>query len=129
MASISAALAPFHPHTRAWFESTFSRPTDVQTRSWPVIAAGRHALITAPTGSGKTLTAFLWALDAFASGRYGVWELRGGPVRTFAYGDDNLRTRLAVAIHYAGYAVGLAREGSPNGLGPNYQFVLSSVIR
>ena len=67
---MTTALAPFHPHTRAWFESTFAKPTDVQTRSWPVIAAGRHALITAPTGSGKTLTAFLWALDAFVSGRY-----------------------------------------------------------
>ena len=67
---MTTALAPFHPHTRAWFESAFAKPTDVQTRSWPVIAAGSHALITAPTGSGKTLTAFLWALDAFASGRY-----------------------------------------------------------
>ncbi len=67
---MTGSLALFHPHTRAWFESTFSGPTDVQARSWPVIAAGRHALITAPTGSGKTLTAFLWALDAFASGRY-----------------------------------------------------------
>ena len=63
-------LTPFHPHTRAWFESRFAAPTDVQARSWPVISAGRHALITAPTGSGKTLTAFLWALDAFAAGRY-----------------------------------------------------------
>ena len=27
-------------------------------------------MITAPTGSGKTLTAFLWALDAFATQRY-----------------------------------------------------------
>ena len=51
-------------------------PTDVQTRSWPVIAAGRHALITAPTGSGKTLTAFLWALDAFVSGRYATGATR-----------------------------------------------------
>jgi len=63
-------LAPFHPLTRAWFEARFASPTDVQSRAWPVICAGRHALITAPTGSGKTLTAFLWALDAFATGRY-----------------------------------------------------------
>ena len=70
MTRMSEALAPFHPHTRSWFESSFPAATDVQTRSWPVIAAGGHALITAPTGSGKTLTAFLWALDAFAAGRY-----------------------------------------------------------
>ncbi len=41
-----------------------------------MIAAGRHALITAPTGSGKTLTAFLWALDAFAAGRYATGATR-----------------------------------------------------
>ena len=67
---MNEALAPFHQHTRSWFESSFPSATDVQARSWPVIAAGRHALITAPTGSGKTLTAFLWALDAFCTGRY-----------------------------------------------------------
>ncbi len=67
---MNSALTPFHPHTRAWFDANFRAPTDVQARSWPVIAAGRHALITAPTGSGKTLTAFLWALDSFVTGRY-----------------------------------------------------------
>ena len=30
---------------------------------WPAIARGDWTLIFAPTGSGKTLTAFLWALD------------------------------------------------------------------
>ena len=37
-------------------------------QSWPRIAAGDHVLITAPTGSGKTLTAFLWAINRFATG-------------------------------------------------------------
>jgi ATP-dependent Lhr-like helicase len=67
---MNSVLTPFHPHTRAWFDANFRAPTDVQARSWPVIAAGGHALITAPTGSGKTLTAFLWALDSFAAARY-----------------------------------------------------------
>lgn len=61
-------LAPFHPRVRAWFARTYGAPTDIQARSWPLIAAGRHVLLTAPTGSGKTLTAFLWALDRFAAG-------------------------------------------------------------
>ncbi len=46
-------------------------PTDVQERAWPIIAGGEHVLITAPTGSGKTLTAFLWAINQLATGK---WE-------------------------------------------------------
>ena len=34
-----------------------------QEKGWPAIAAGDHTLILAPTGSGKTLTAFLWGID------------------------------------------------------------------
>jgi ATP-dependent Lhr-like helicase len=58
----------FHPSVAAWFRDCFPRPTEVQAASWPVIASGAHALITAPTGSGKTLTAFMWSLSQFAAG-------------------------------------------------------------
>ena len=30
-------------------------PTEPQVRGWPAIQSGRHVLISAPTGSGKTL--------------------------------------------------------------------------
>lgn len=60
----------FHPAVSAWFADTYDAPTEVQLASWPVIAQGNHALITAPTGSGKTMTAFLWAMSQFASGHY-----------------------------------------------------------
>jgi len=56
-------MLPFSPATRRWFAQHFSGPTEAQSQGWPVIAAGRHVLITAPTGSGKTLAAFLWAID------------------------------------------------------------------
>jgi ATP-dependent Lhr-like helicase len=56
-------LAPFHPAVRDWFTTVFSAPTKAQTMGWPAIARGDWTLIFAPTGSGKTLTAFLWALD------------------------------------------------------------------
>jgi ATP-dependent helicase Lhr and Lhr-like helicase len=58
-----AALAGFHPAVAAWFEGTFKVPTDAQSRAWPYIRRGASTLVAAPTGSGKTLTAFLWALD------------------------------------------------------------------
>jgi ATP-dependent helicase Lhr and Lhr-like helicase len=57
------ALAGFHPAVQRWFASRFGAPTEAQARTWPVTAAGGHALIAAPTGSGKTLAAFLSAID------------------------------------------------------------------
>jgi ATP-dependent Lhr-like helicase len=57
------ALKPFHPHVRAWFRDTLGAPSAPQTAGWPAIAAGAHTLILAPTGTGKTLAAFLWELN------------------------------------------------------------------
>ncbi|HET7104277.1 MAG TPA: DEAD/DEAH box helicase, partial [Terracidiphilus sp.] len=56
-------LACFHPVTAEWFRAVFDAPTAPQRLGWPVIARGESALILAPTGTGKTLTAFLWCLD------------------------------------------------------------------
>lgn len=57
------ALSAFSPRVRDWFTGAFAAPTAVQEQAWPAIASGEHTLISAPTGSGKTLSAFLWALD------------------------------------------------------------------
>jgi ATP-dependent Lhr-like helicase len=54
----------FHPAVAAWFRASFASETEAQRRAWPLIAAGQPTLIAAPTGSGKTLTAFLAAIDA-----------------------------------------------------------------
>jgi ATP-dependent helicase Lhr and Lhr-like helicase len=57
-------LDQFHPAVRAWFSAAFAAPTPAQVDAWPAIQAGRHVLVAAPTGSGKTLSAFLAAIDS-----------------------------------------------------------------
>jgi ATP-dependent Lhr-like helicase len=54
---------PFHSLVARWFAATFAAPTEVQVAGWKRIAGGADTLIAAPTGSGKTLTAFLWAIN------------------------------------------------------------------
>ncbi len=56
-------LARFHPLVRHWFTETFANPSDPQQKGWPAMASGTHTLILAPTGTGKTLAAFLWELN------------------------------------------------------------------
>ncbi|MGH7119791.1 MAG: DEAD/DEAH box helicase [Acetobacteraceae bacterium] len=54
----------FHPAVAAWIARRFGQPTPAQAAAWPAIAAGRHTLLAAPTGSGKTIAAFLAAIDS-----------------------------------------------------------------
>ncbi|HEX6151733.1 ATP-dependent helicase [Nocardioides sp.] len=57
------ALDRFSAATRTWFGAAFAEPTPAQNGAWESISKGNHALVVAPTGSGKTLSAFLWSLD------------------------------------------------------------------
>ncbi|WP_373991766.1 DEAD/DEAH box helicase [Duganella sp. BuS-21] len=70
----AAAVQRFHPAVDAWFDAAFPGATEAQRRAWPLIQARRTTLIAAPTGSGKTLTAFLAAIDAL------VCESRAAPL-------------------------------------------------
>src|SRR5712692_1579719 len=69
------ALSGFHPAIARWFDARFVDPTEPQRRAWPVIQAGRDALIAAPTGSGKTFAAFLAAIDSL------IRQGQGGALR------------------------------------------------
>ncbi|MCM3779815.1 ATP-dependent helicase [Microbacterium hydrocarbonoxydans] len=61
---MSDVLERFTPATQDWFRGAFTAPTPAQAGAWEAISAGKHALVVAPTGSGKTLSAFLWAIDS-----------------------------------------------------------------
>jgi ATP-dependent Lhr-like helicase len=69
MSESPAALERFSAPTRAWFSAAFAEPTPAQVGAWEAISQGRHALVVAPTGSGKTLSAFLWAIDRLLTER------------------------------------------------------------
>jgi len=56
---MSDVLDMFHPAVSAWFRTTYGEPTPPQALGWPAIQRGEHILILSPTGSGKTMAAFL----------------------------------------------------------------------
>ena len=58
-----SSVPGFHGPVRAWFDAVFPGPTRPQRLGWPAIARGESTLILAPTGTGKSLAAFLWAID------------------------------------------------------------------
>src|SRR5690349_6666999 len=106
----------FHPAVAAWFRRTFPGPTDAQRAAWPAIHAGRHTLVAAPTGSGKTLTAFLAALDALV--RRGL-EPGGLPDETAVVYVSPLKAlsndiRLNLEAPLAGIRAELAALGLPD---------------
>ena len=106
---------------RAWFDATHRVPTPAQAAAWPLIEAGHHVLVISPTGTGKTLAAFLAILDHLArdhaSGSLGpgIHALYLSPLRALAHDlQKNLREPLAGALGEAPpITVGLRTGDTP----------------
>ena len=100
-------LAAFSEPTRAWFQAAFAEPTAAQVGAWDAIGRGQHALVVAPTGSGKTLSAFLWSLDRLATAAVPAKKQRCrvlyiSPLKALAVDvERNLRAPLAGIRHTA----------------------------
>ncbi len=69
-------LSLFHPLIRQWFSEKVGTPTDIQQKAWPEIAKGLNVLVTAPTGCGKTLAAFLWGINQLVAGAWTSGKVR-----------------------------------------------------
>lgn len=110
------SLDAFHPAVSGWFSRSFPAPTEAQRAAWPAIHAGRHTLVAAPTGSGKTLTAFLAALDGLV--RQGLAP-EGLPDETTVVYVSPLKAlsndiHLNLEVPLAGIRAELARQGLPD---------------
>jgi ATP-dependent Lhr-like helicase len=116
------SLDVFTPAVADWFTRAFDGPTKVQEQAWPLIARGEHVLISAPTGSGKTIAAFLYGLDRLAANplpekQRRVRLLYVSPLKALSHDvDRNLRAPLAGITAATGQASLLgddrARDGS-----------------
>ena len=100
-------LKLFHPAVQDWFRASFPAPTAPQRLGWPPIVRGESTLIVAPTGTGKTLTAFLWCLERLLFARPPEKSRRCrilyvSPLKALAVDvERNLRSPLVGIAHAA----------------------------
>ena len=86
----------------------------MQAQAWRAISKGEDTLVIAPTGSGKTLSAFLWAIDRLAAEpppadpKRRCRVLYVSPLKALAVDiERNLRSPLT-GIRHAAQRLGLA---------------------
>jgi len=109
-------LDAFHPAVRAWFRRSFATVTAAQARAWPLIHNGESLLVAAPTGSGKTLTAFLAVLDElFEQGLANDGQLPDETLVVYVSPLKALSNDIQINLQnpLAGISAELERQGLP----------------
>jgi ATP-dependent helicase Lhr and Lhr-like helicase len=99
---------------RDWFEAAFpDGPTPAQRLAWPVISAGENLLLVSPTGTGKTLAAFLAILGRLHA-EYAAGTLAPGlrcvyvsPLKSLGY---DIERNLAAPLEAIGRMLGIDRS-------------------
>jgi ATP-dependent helicase Lhr and Lhr-like helicase len=82
-ASIDSIL---HPILKKWFYSTFKTYSDAQLFSFFPILSQKHTLVCAPTGTGKTLSAFLSILhDLQTNPHQGIHTIYISPLKSLNF--------------------------------------------
>jgi ATP-dependent helicase Lhr and Lhr-like helicase len=127
--SSSSPAAVFSDSVRAWFEETFRQGvTPAQELAWPAIASGENILLTSPTGTGKTLAAFLAILDRLFRDESekklanGVRCVYVSPLRSLNYDiERNLRLPLEGICRQIGRADCPVRVGVRTGDTPAHE--------
>jgi ATP-dependent Lhr-like helicase len=114
MGTVDAPLAPFHPLIREWFVERVGEPTEVQRLAWPLVAEGKHVLVTAPTGSGKTLAAFLWAIDRLVAGAWPSGQVRVLYVSPLKALNTDVRRNLLAPLEELRQRFDAAGESMPD---------------
>src|ERR1700726_4533672 len=110
-ATLDSAL--FRAPVRDWFEAVFAAPPRPQVQGRPAIPRGESTLILAPTGTGKTLAAFLWCINRIMFSAVPANDRRCrvlyiSPIKALAVDvERNLRAPL-VGIAQAATRMGIA---------------------
>ena len=99
-------------------------PTAIQCESIPTLLSGKDAVISAPTGQGKTLCFALPAIQTLAKDPYGVFCVVLTPVRELAHQIQqqfaavghfiNLKTCLVVGGKSSGYQSNIIMSDRPH---------------
>lgn len=110
----------FSKPTAEWFRHTFGEPTEVQKKAWPAIAGGNPVLVSAPTGTGKTLSAFLIFIDRLMQQarektlKEGVQLIYISPLKSLASDiRENLKKPLEGIASWEEKCGGKTGEGKP----------------